>query len=112
MGEKASFPYALTASAGAEGFVTIATIPAGRTFRAKRIHVHFPVDAAGMLDVALYYGDLKVHPTEGLLTGDDTRFTDEVDVRYYSLDPIRIYYRNRDTATEKTCYLKLEGELE
>jgi len=112
MGEKASFPYALTASAGAEGFVTIATVPAAKTFHAKLFHINFPPDTAGLLDVALYYGDLRVYPEQGFLTGDNTTFVDEIDVRYFSQDEIRIYYRNRDTAAEKRCYLKVEGELE
>jgi len=112
MSEKASFPYALTASPGAEGFVTIATVPAGKIFHAKLIHMNFPIDTGGLLDVALYYGNLKVYPTEGFMTGDNTTFVDEIDVRFFSQDPIRIYYRNRDTAAEKRCYLKVEGELE
>jgi len=53
-----------------------------------------------------------VYPAEGFMTGDNTTFVDEIDVRYHSQDPIRIYYRNRDTAAEKKCYLKVEGELE
>jgi len=112
MGEKASFPYALTASPGAEGFISIATVPAGRIFHAKLFHINFPIDTGGLLDIALYYGDLKVYPEQGYLTGDNTTFVDEIDVRYFSQDEIRIYYRNRDTAAEKRCYLKVEGELE
>jgi len=112
MGKKVSFPYAVVASPGAEDFVTIATVPPGKIFHAKLFHINFPIDTGGLLDIALYYGNLKVYPAEGFMTGDNTTFVDEIDVRYHSQDPIRIYYRNRDTAAEKKCYLKVEGELE
>jgi len=112
MGEKWSASYHLVASPGAEDFVSIATVPAGRILRLKRIQVFFPTGNADELHVAFYYGDLQVFPDEGDLVGDDVKYDKQVDVRYFSQDPIRVWYKNDNTTYERIADIVVEGELE
>jgi len=111
MGKKVSYAYKLTADPGAKGFVNIVKVPPGHTLLVKLVHIAFPVDTLGELDIALYYGDLKVYPDEGYITGDNMTWVDEVHLHYFSQDPIKLYYRNRNTEVSKEAYVKLEGEL-
>jgi len=34
-----------------------------------------------------------------------------VELRYYSEDPIKLYYKNENTTEKRECYVELEGEL-
>jgi len=111
MAEKWSISYHLVASPGAEDIISIATVPPGKVLKIKLVHVSFPIDTLGELDVALYYGNTKVYPNEGYMSGDNMTWVDEVKICYYSQDPIRLYYKNRNTAASKEAYVKLEGEI-
>jgi len=110
MAEKWSASYRLVAGAGAEDIISIATVPPGKVLTIKLVHVAFPIDTLGMLDIALYYGNMKVYPNEGHMSGDNMTWVDEVDLKYFSQDPVRLYYKNRDEAAEKKAYIKLEGQ--
>jgi len=108
---KVNYSYHLVAGAGAEGFIDIITTPKGKVLDLKLIHVGFPLNTAGKLQVAIYYGGMKVYPDEGYMSGDNMTFVDEVELRYFSQEPVRLYYKNLDTEASKEAYVKLEGEL-
>jgi len=112
MEKKVSIPYHLTAGPGAEGFETIYTVLGGKRLKVTLVHIAFPIDTTGKLGVALYYGLRKVYPKDGLIRGDNMTWVDEVKLEWGSGDPVKLYYKNDDTATSKEAYVKLEGILE
>jgi len=112
MGEKWSASYHLVASPGAEGFVSVATVPDGKVLHVKRIEVFFPTGVSDELHVAFYYGNAKVFPDEGDLVGDNIKYDKPVELRYYSQDPIRVWYKNDNTTYERIANIVVEGELE
>jgi len=111
MGEPKGVSYFVKSTAVEEKFVDIWTVPGGKKFYAKRIHVHFPSGTGGELYVALYYGLRKIAPATSYYNGDDARFVDEIDVTYHSGDPVKLWYKNTAAAT-RTANVKIEGELE
>jgi len=111
MGKKVSIPYRLTASPGASGFINIYTVPAGMILTIKKIIVHFPSGTLGQLHLRLYYGHMKVYPQNDYISGDDVKFEDEVDITYWSADPVRLWYENVNTAEARYADIKLEAEL-
>jgi len=112
MGEKWSASYHLVASPGAEGFVSIATVPSGKSLRVTRLEVFFPTGVSDELHVAFFYGDMKVFPEEGDLVGDAIKYDKPVDLRYHSQDPIRVWYKNDNATYERIADIVVEGELE
>jgi len=114
MGEEekeVSIPYHLTASAGDSGFKDIYTVPAFKRLRVRKVTIAFPSGTYGELDVALFYGVMKVFPENGYLTGDNMSFKKEVDLTWYSGENVRLYYNNRNTTEARECYVNLEGVI-
>lgn len=111
IGEPVSIPYFLEKSAIETGFIDIYTVEAGKTLRVTKIRVQFPSGTGGELEVALYYGDLKVAPETASYKGDDARFEDDIDVAYFSGDPVRLWY-NCTIANARKANIKLDGVLE
>jgi len=111
MAEKWSVSYHLVAGAGAEGFVDIATVPAGKILKVNRLEVFFPTGDNDELHVAFYYGNMKVFPDEGDLVGDNIKYDKRVSLRYYSQDPIRIWYKNDNVTYSRVADIVVEGEL-
>jgi len=109
-GKPVSIPYYLTKSAIGSGFETIMTVPPFKRIKIRKIIVQFPSGTGGELRVALYYGLMKVAPETDYYAGDDARFEDEIDVTYYSGDPIRIWWE-LTVAVARKANIKLEGEL-
>jgi len=112
MAEKWSVSYHLVAGAGAEDFVTIATVPPGKVLTIKHVEVFFPTGNNDELHVAFYYGNMKVYPDKGDLVGDNIKYDKPVCLKYYSQDSIRLYYKNDNTTYERVADIVLEGELE
>jgi len=110
--EKVSIPYRLVVGAGLKGEAIIYTAPAGAILHIKKVRVHFPAGVAGELHIALRYGNLKVWPATDYANGDDVTIEDEVDLRYFSGDPIRLWYENISTTEPRSVDIKLEGVLE
>jgi len=73
--------------------------------------IAYPVGTYGELKNAIYYGNMKVLPDEGLVNGDNFVWRKAVELRYYSEDPIKLYYKNENTTEKRECYVELEGEL-
>jgi len=111
MGEKWSASYHLVASAGAEGFVTIATVPDGKVLNLTLVKIAYPVGTYGELKNALYYGNMQVVPDEGMANGDNLIWRKVCSVRFFSGDPLRFYYKNENATETRECYVELEGEL-
>lgn len=111
MGEPVSIPYFLTQDTVTSGFVDIYTVPDGKTLHVNKIHVQFPAGTNAELEVALYYGDMKVSPATDNFAGDDARYEDKIDVKYFSGDLVKIWY-NCTKAAAKIANIKLEGVLE
>jgi len=112
MAEKWSVSYHLVAGAGAEDIISIATVPPGKVLTIKRVEVFFPTGDNDELHVALYYGNMKVFPDEGDLVGDNIKYDKAVELKYYSQDPIRLYYKNDNTTYERIADIVVEGEFE
>jgi len=110
--EKYSVSYHLVAAPGAEGFATIHIVQGGRIFHIKRIEVFFPTGVSDELEISFWYGNLQVFPNEGVLVGDNIKYDKQVDLRYYSGDPVKVRYRNLNTDFERVCDIVLEGELD
>jgi len=110
--EKYSVSYHLVASPGASGFATIHRVEPGKIFHITRIEVFFPTGVSDELEISIWYGNLQVYPNEGALVGDNIKYDKQVDLRYYSGDPVKVYYRNLNTTYERICDIVLEGELE
>jgi len=101
----------ITASAGESGLKDFYVVEAGRVLTLKTLRLAFQSGTAGKMDIAIYRGVHKVHPTEGYLVGDAEPFEDELDILFFSEETIRIYYNNRDTV-ERFAIVKLEGIFE
>jgi len=112
MGKKWSASYHLVAAPAAEGFVDIATVPSGKILKVNRVEVFFPAGVHDELHVCFLYGNMKVFPNEGDLVGDNIKYDKPVDLRYYSQDPIRVWYKNDNTTYERVANIVVEGELE
>jgi len=112
MGKKVSIPYRLVVGPGLKGETTIYTVPAGAILYITKVIVHFPAGVAGELYIALKYGNLKVYPATDYVNGDDVTLEDDVELYYYSGDPIRLWYENVNTTEPRSCDIKLEGILE
>jgi len=110
--EKVSYSYHLEADAGTSGFKDIHTVEPGRKFHAKRIEVSFPTGTEDDLEIALYYGNRKICPKAGVFRGDNVKYEKEIDVTYYSSDPVKVYYRNLNTTYKRICDIVVEGILE
>lgn len=111
MCEPVSIPYFLSKAAIESGFIDIYTVEAGKTLRVNKIRVQFPSGSLGELEVALYYGDLKVAPETDSYAGDDARFEDDINVVYFSDDAVKIWY-NCTIAAARMANIKLDGVLE
>jgi len=111
MGEKWSASYHLVAAPAAEGFIDIAVVPSGKILKVNRIEVFFPTGTADELHIAFYYGEMKVFPDEGDLVGDAIKYDKQVDLYYYSGDPIRVWFRNDNVTTERVADIVVEGEV-
>jgi len=111
MGEKWSASYHLVAAPAAEGFVDIAVVPGGKALRVTRLEVFFPTGTADELHIAFYYGEMKVFPEVGDLVGDAIKYDKPVDLRYYSQDPIRVWYKNDNVTAERVADIVVEGEV-
>ena len=111
MGEKVSIPFSLEAGAGASGKVAVYTVQAGRVLHVTRARVHFPKDTARELQAAFYYGERKVIPEADYYVGDDSEYDDPVDERWFSGDPVLLWYNNTGAAARYVDG-SLEGELE
>jgi len=107
-----SASYHLVASPGAEGFATVAEVPAGKVLRLQKFEVQFPTGTSDELEVALYYGNIKVYPNEGVLVGDNVRYEKDVEATYFSGDPIKVRYKNLNATYERVCDIVVEGVLE
>jgi len=111
MEKKVSIPYHLTAAAGESGFKTLYTVLGGKRLHVTRATVAFPVGTYGELEVALYYGMLRVWPEDANLKGDNMSFEKDVDLWWGSGDPVRLYFKNANATEQRECYVNLEGEL-
>jgi len=109
--EKYSVSYHLEADPGAKGFKTIHKVQAGKIFHIKRIEVFFPTGTEDELEISFWYGNLQVFPNEGVLKGDSIKYDKQVDLWYYSGDPVKVYYNNLNTTYKRVCDIVIEGVL-
>ncbi len=100
--------YTLIAGPGEEK--TIDAITMEQHVRLRKIQVSFPQGAAGELEVAVLYGNRRIAPTEGTISGDGSTFTFEVDIPYHKGSSIKIYYKNSNTTEQKRAYFLFAGE--
>jgi len=107
-----SIPYHLTADPGAEGDVTLYTVPSARTLTITQIQIHFPSGTAGELELSFYRGIEVVAPTTRVYTGDDVLWRFNVNIVFGSGSEVVLHYKNTNTTTAREAYLLLIGELE
>jgi len=112
MGKKVSYSYKIEADPGAKGFKTIHTVEAGCILHLKKVEIAFPTGTADELEISFYYGNMKVLPKQGVFTGDAVKYEKQVDLRYFSGDPVRVYYRNLNATYSRVCDIVISGELE
>jgi len=112
MGKKVSYSYKLEADPGAEGFVTIHTVEAGCILHLKKVEIAFPTGTEDELEISFYYGNMKVLPKQGVFTGDAVKYEKQVDLRYFSGDPVKVYYKNLNATLSRVCDIVIEGTLE
>jgi len=102
----------LSISPGATGFENIYTVKPGKTLTVKVVQVAFPAGTYGELQIAIYYGNLKVWPETDHVSGDNVLFRKEARIKYYSGDPVRVWYNNTNATETRDCFMDLEGVLE
>jgi len=109
---KYSVSYHLVVDPGAEGFKTIHKVKPGKKFHITRIEVFFPTGVSDELEISLFYGHMQVYPNEGVLVGDNIKYDKQVDLWYYSGDPVLVRYKNLNATYSRVCDIVLEGKLE
>jgi len=110
--EKVTIHKHLSISPGATGFELIYTVDPGKILTVKIVQVAFPAGTYGELHIAIYYGNLKVWPKTDYVSGDNVLFRKGVSIKYYSGDPIRVWYKNTNTTETRDCFIDVEGLLE
>jgi len=111
MPERISIPYHLTAEAGAEGNVTIYTVPAARTLRSIEVSIAFPVGQYGELEISFYRGIMRVLPTQGAYTGDNMLFPTRAFAEWGTGESVKVHYKNTNSTEVREAYILVEGEL-
>jgi len=112
MVERVTIPYRLEAPAAKAGEVEVFRAPNGKMFTLEQLEIRFPAGTAGDLRVQILYGQLRMIPYEGSYSGDGTKFVERVQVRYWSGDPIRVWYQNVHATDTKFCDISFEGVIE
>jgi len=106
-----TIPYHLSASASAEGDVTLWTVQGAKKFRIDEIIVRFPSGTAGQLKIYLKYGAGRRWPTGRELVGDSATLKFKADLEYEGGDDIVLHYKNESTTDTLECYIYLCGTL-
>jgi len=109
--EKVTISYHLVAGPGAEGEVSIYSVPPGQVLSLRAAQVAFPAGTYGELHIRLLYGNLKVWPATDHVSGDNVLVRKEVDVKYFSGDRVLIWYRNTNATETRDAFISLEGVL-
>ncbi|MCD6148231.1 hypothetical protein J7J18_02545 [bacterium] len=99
-------------AAGSEDSKTIYTVPGAKTFRIKRVQLHFPVGTEGHLAIQLVVENFPILPDEGEFTGDDVTFTVESEKEVPPNSEIKIKGVNSDSSNPHSVYYVVEGVLE
>ena len=101
----------LEVAAGSSGYLTLYTVPGGKTFRLKKTTVHFNDDCDYNLSLAIFFGVMKMVPTSGFLVGDNETIESSIEVVYPPDTDVKLYYSNTGSSTVHAT-VTLEGELE
>jgi len=111
MSRRVTIPYHLVAGPGAEGTVSIYSVPPGQVLALSRIQVRFPSGTAGELEISLLHGNMRLWPEERPATGDDVLYEKELSGDYRSGESILLAYRNLNATASRDAYVQVEGEL-
>jgi len=102
----------LSISPGKEGFQAIYTVEPGKILTTKLVQIAFPAGTYGELYIALYYGNMKVFPETEYVSGDNVLFRKNARLKYWSQDPVLVWYKNVNTTETRDCFIDIEGILE
>jgi len=107
--ERKSIHYYIEASPGAEEKVTIFTVSPGKKFKLQRVHVFFPTGTNFELEVAIFRGEEKVKPTDGVYKGDGNVFPDLTAVWYGTGEKVILWFKNLSATDVRKGSVLLEG---
>jgi len=110
--EKFSKPYKLTASAGAEGDVTLYTVPAARKFKTRSVYISFPVGTYFELEISILRGIKQIAPGEGVYVGDAQVIEDKFIEDMSSGERVILHYKNTNSTQQREAFIIVRGELE
>ena len=112
MAEYVSIGYKLEAAAGAEGDITLFTVPGAQIFKLTDITIRFPSGQNFQLELSLYRGAQKIAPYKGVYCGDALTLRDKSSRILQSQERLILHYKNNDAANPQAAFILVGGCLE
>jgi len=97
-------------SAGYKGYIDAYNIVEGDAVLGE-IEAYSDVTDPNIVLLAVYYGNLKVYPDEGLVSITQRAFRDKIGFKYPNYTTVKLYVENRDTANPHKIWGTIELEV-
>ena len=100
-----SAAYALAASGGASGTVTVFQVPSGKAVRVVGVYVAFPAGTYGELSLSILRGSAKIAPYSGSYRGDNMVIEDSFISDTFSDSDVVLSYANSNPTQTREAYI-------